>query len=184
MSVVDGDTIRVSIGGTVYSVRYIGVDAPESGQRFAYQAATMNISLVSGKVVTLIKDVSEVDKYDRLLRYVVVGDVFVNYELVRRGVATAKAYPPDTSCHSTFALAEGEAFREKEGMWAPTPTPPPPPPSGSSGGNCHPSYPTVCIPPPPPDLDCPDIPYRRFKVIPPDPHRFDGDNDGIGCESG
>ena len=55
---------------------------------------------------------------------------------------------------------------------------------GGGGGNCHPSYPTVCIPPPPPDLDCGDIPYRRFAVVGSDPHRFDGDNDGIGCESG
>lgn len=55
--------------------------------------------------------------------------------------------------------------------------------SSNSTGNCHPSYPTVCIPPPPPDLDCSDIPYRRFRVIGKDPHRFDGDNDGIGCES-
>jgi hypothetical protein len=63
-------------------------------------------------------------------------------------------------------------------------TPPPPPPAG---GNCAPSYPTVCIAPPPPDLDCKDIPYRNFKVrydVPdPDPHRFDGDRDGVGCES-
>jgi hypothetical protein len=48
---------------------------------------------------------------------------------------------------------------------------------------CDPSYPTVCIPPPPPDLDCSQIPYRRFKVLQPDPHGFDRDRDGIGCES-
>jgi len=47
---------------------------------------------------------------------------------------------------------------------------------------CDPSYPTVCIPPPPPDLDCKDIPYRRFRVLSPDPHHFDGDHDGTGCE--
>jgi micrococcal nuclease len=43
----------------------------------------------------------------------------------------------------------------------------------------------VCIPPPPPDLDCGDIPYRNFTVRHdvPDPHRFDGDKDGVGCES-
>lgn len=69
-----------------------------------------------------------------------------------------------------------------------TPVPPTPiPPTAAPqpvASNCHPSYPTVCIPPPPPDLDCKDIPYRRFTVLPPDPHRFDGnDNDGIGCES-
>ena len=47
---------------------------------------------------------------------------------------------------------------------------------------CDPSYPTVCIPSPPPDLDCGDIPYRRFLVVGSDPHNFDGDGDGIGCE--
>ena len=49
--------------------------------------------------------------------------------------------------------------------------------------NCDPSYPTVCIPPPPPDLNCADVPFTGFKVIPPDPHHFDGDKDGVGCES-
>lgn len=57
------------------------------------------------------------------------------------------------------------------------------PPSLSPAGNCDPSYPDVCIPPSPPDLDCGDITYRRFQVLPPDPHRFDGDIDGVGCES-
>jgi uncharacterized repeat protein (TIGR01451 family) len=61
------------------------------------------------------------------------------------------------------------------------PLPPPPP------ANCHPSYPTVCIPPPPPDLDCGQISFRNFLVIytvpGPDPHNFDGDRDGVGCES-
>lgn len=49
---------------------------------------------------------------------------------------------------------------------------------------CDPAYPSVCIPSPPPDLDCGDIEYRRFEVLQPDPHRFDGDKDGIGCERG
>jgi hypothetical protein len=52
------------------------------------------------------------------------------------------------------------------------------------GANCSPAYPTVCIAPPPPDLDCKDIPYRRFVVLPPDPHRFDSDHNGLGCEQG
>ena len=68
---------------------------------------------------------------------------------------------------------------------APTATPVPPPtatPVPVRSSNCDPSYPTVCIPPSPPDLDCGEIPYRRFQVRPPDPHRFDGDHDGIGCE--
>jgi len=53
----------------------------------------------------------------------------------------------------------------------------------SSRSKCDPSYPTVCIPPPPPDLDCKDIPYKKFSVLRPDPHNFDSDRDGIGCES-
>ena len=60
-------------------------------------------------------------------------------------------------------------------------TPPTPSPQ-TNENNCDPSYPTVCIPPPPPDLDCGDIPHRNFIVLQPDPHRFDGDKDGIGCE--
>lgn len=67
------------------------------------------------------------------------------------------------------------------------PLPPGPPPSGPPPPMvrprvCDAAYPTVCIPPPPPDLDCADIPHRNFRVLPPDPHRFDGDRDGIGCE--
>ena len=54
----------------------------------------------------------------------------------------------------------------------------------STKEKCDPAYPTVCISPPPPDLDCNEISYRRFKVLRPDPHGFDRDGDGIGCESG
>ena len=50
--------------------------------------------------------------------------------------------------------------------------------------SCDPSYPGVCIAPAPPDFDCGDISHRRFEVQPPDPHGFDGDLDGIGCEQG
>jgi hypothetical protein len=69
---------------------------------------------------------------------------------------------------------------------APRPKPRPKPATTTaapSRGNCDPSYPDVCIAPAPPDLDCPEVPYKRFRVIGADPHRFDADNDGIGCES-
>lgn len=49
--------------------------------------------------------------------------------------------------------------------------------------NCDRSYPDFCISPPPPDLDCGDITRKDFTVLQPDPHRFDADKDGIGCES-
>lgn len=47
---------------------------------------------------------------------------------------------------------------------------------------CDPSYPDICLAPPPPDLDCADIDFTSFRVLQPDPHHFDGDKDGIGCE--
>ena len=56
------------------------------------------------------------------------------------------------------------------------------PDSTAGREGCDPSYPTVCIPPSPPDLDCADITHRSFPVLPPDPHRFDGGGDGLGCE--
>jgi len=54
---------------------------------------------------------------------------------------------------------------------------------GGGRGGCDASYPTICIPPPPPDLDCSDIRYTNFTVVPPDDHHLDGDGDGIGCET-
>lgn len=65
----------------------------------------------------------------------------------------------------------------------PTPVPPPTATPAAVQTNCDPSYPTLCIPPNSSDLDCPDLNVKRFPVLPPDPHRFDGDHDGIGCES-
>jgi hypothetical protein len=53
----------------------------------------------------------------------------------------------------------------------------------NNNNNCSPAYPGVCIPPAPPDLNCPDIPYRNFVVLAPDPHGFDRNNDGVGCEN-
>jgi hypothetical protein len=56
---------------------------------------------------------------------------------------------------------------------------------GGNGRGCDPSYPEDCMPPLPPDLNCGDsgVP-NNVKVVPPDPHRLDGDNDGVGCEGG
>lgn len=53
----------------------------------------------------------------------------------------------------------------------------------SQTGNCDSAYPDFCIASPPPDLNCPNLPDSDFTVFPPDPHGFDRDADGIGCES-
>jgi endonuclease YncB( thermonuclease family) len=121
--VIDGDTIKVSIAGAIYDVRYIGVDTPELNDKrpqfsaLAQEAARLNRQLVEGKVVQLEKDISETDHYGRLLRYVYVDDTFVNAELVRQGLASAKAYEPDTKYRSYFEELEAKARQDKIGIW-------------------------------------------------------------------
>jgi len=105
INVIDGDSIRVAIQGTIFEVRYIGIDSPEfdSEQRHAaVEAAYANEKVLSSSILYLFKDKSNSDKYGRLLRYVISGGKFVNLELVRSGHAQAKTYFPDTSCHLTF----------------------------------------------------------------------------------
>jgi len=53
----------------------------------------------------------------------------------------------------------------------------------SQTGDCDPAYPDVCIASTPPDLNCADVPDKGFTVLSPDPHGFDRDGDGVGCES-
>lgn len=189
--VIDGDTIDVSFDGRVYRVRYIGMDTPETVnpntpvECMGKEASAANARMVGGQTVRLEKDISETDRYGRLLRYVYVGDLFVNAELVRLGYAQVSTFPPDVRYQNLFLQLQSEARNAGRGLWGGCIEPTQPPrviPPTTVRGNCDPSYPTVCIPPPPPDLDCPDIPYRRFAVVGSDPHRFDGDNDGIGCE--
>ena len=76
--IIDGDTIEVNIYGSNYKVRYIGIDTPEVGQPCSAEATAANRVLVEDKTVYLEKDVSEIDKYGRLLRYVYVGDTMAN----------------------------------------------------------------------------------------------------------
>ena len=118
IQIVDGDTIIIEGG---YEVRYIGIDTREThpeAEITSVRALKLNRDLVEGKVVRLEKDVSEKDKYGRLLRYVYVDDVFVNAELVRKGLAWAKAYPPDTKYQDYLEQMENEAREAGRGMWA------------------------------------------------------------------
>src|SRR6185436_19051123 len=70
IDIVDGDTIKVQIDGEVYPLRYIGIDSPERGLPYADEATAADEELVGGSTVFLEKDVSETDRFGRLLRYV------------------------------------------------------------------------------------------------------------------
>jgi len=119
--VVDGDTIGVTVNGQSYRLRYIGVDSPEPGEPRGIEAQRANTELVLGQTVLLEKDVSDTDRYGRLLRYVWIGDMMVNAELVRIGWARAQAYPPDTRYHELFVQLERQARDAQRGLWAPQP---------------------------------------------------------------
>jgi endonuclease YncB( thermonuclease family) len=116
--VVDGDTIHVRINGATYKIRYIGIDTAEVGDPCSAEATAANRQLVEGKIVQLEKDVSETDRYGRLLRYVYVGDTMVNAELVRQVYAQVYTYPPDVKYSKRFLDLQRQAREAKRGCWA------------------------------------------------------------------
>ncbi len=127
IKVIDGDTIEIEGG---QKVRYIGIDTPETKhpqkavQCFGKEASEKNKELVEEKRVRLEKDVSEKDKYGRLLRYVYlpagkagVGEIFINDYLVRQGYAYAATFPPDVKYQQLFLDAQKEARENNRGLW-------------------------------------------------------------------
>lgn len=120
VEVRDGDTINVLDENGVESVRYIGIDTPEVGQfqtKLGMEAYQKNVDLVLGKEVSLYTDTTDVDAYDRSLRYVFVDDVWVNHELVALGLAEEEPYEPDTACRWELTKAEMKAREAHLGIW-------------------------------------------------------------------
>ena len=127
--VIDGDTIEIEGG---QKVRYIGINAPEffhdtNGRKtaqecFANEAYLENKRLVEKKTIRLEKDLSETDKYGRLLRYVYIpatnsGELFLNDYLVRQGYAKTMTVKPDTKFYPQLKQAEKEARENNQGLW-------------------------------------------------------------------
>jgi endonuclease YncB( thermonuclease family) len=182
--IVDGDTLVARLTARKSErVRILGIDTPEVGTCYAAQATAAASTLALGKTVRLVGDPTQTvrDRYSRLLAYVVLpGGVDLGRTLVARGAAKVYVYDRPFARVASYRAAEAAARRRDLGQWSSCASNGAP----KTGGRCDPSYPTVCIPPPPPDLDCKDVPYHNFKVLPPDPHGFDGrDDDGVGCES-
>lgn len=209
-SVTDGDTIRLANGSRV---RLLQIDAPEKGGECYSRKATKILRglLPAGTRVRLEIDpgLDRKDRYGRLLRYVWAAGVNVNVELVRAGAAAPYFYRGERGRYAKQLLRAARDARAREiGLWqacrgtvldpehaidatsdlpgeaaaplaaGPDTTAP------AAGGGCDPSYPDFCIPPPPPDLDCRDVTGTHFTVIGRDPHGFDGNDDGVGCETG
>lgn len=127
--VVDGDTFEIEAGSERFKVRMIGVDTPETVDPrrpvgcFGKSASEETKRLIEGKQVILTKDISETDKYDRLLRYVFLPlsdgqNLFINDYLVRQGFANASSYPPDVKYDARLSQAETEARENLRGLWS------------------------------------------------------------------
>lgn len=168
--IIDGDTFVLASGQTV---RLIGIDAPEKNDCFATESTSELSNLIGGKNIRLEKDVSETDRYRRLLRYIWVDQTFVDDQLVRRGFATAKDYPPDSKYKEQFAQAEVEARINNRGLWGACSV------DQSAGQSVSEAS----------DRDCGDFKTHAeaqafFSAAGPgDPHKLDSDGDGLACES-
>jgi micrococcal nuclease len=121
--VVDGDTIEVRLEGRIEDVRYIGIDTPETVkpgtpvQCFGARASSFNHGLVEHHQVRLVFGVERRDVYGRLLAYVHLGRLFVNAELVRRGLARTLTIPPNDRFAPLFARLERRAAKAGRGLW-------------------------------------------------------------------
>lgn len=203
--IYDGDTILVSIGHDSFTVRIMGMDTPEEFdpdvpvECFAAEASARTAQLIpEGTLIYLDRDITDFDRFGRTLRYVWYIDGDGRYRLledsmIREGYAVLSVFRPNLKYVHLLAEAQARAQESGLGLWgacggadtplgAPSPTPTPVP---AKPPLCDPAYPGVCIPPISEfgDLDCRDVIYRWFVVLPPDPHRFDVDGDGYGCQS-
>ncbi len=206
--VIDGDTVDIVFrDGETERVRLLGIDTPETFtanepneysnitdmdclDKWGILATKFAVQELHGETVTIVVDplAGERGSFGRLLAYIQIDGEDFNSKLIRNGYA--RVYIEGASSRKNeYVSLQDEAMFMGTGLWgcissSRVPfTTVSPASSTTSSTNCNSSYPTVCIPSPPPDLDCRDISYKNFKVLPRDPHRFDGDNDGVGCES-
>jgi len=112
--VIDGDTIELENG---FIVRYLGINAPESGQNFYEEAKQRNKELVEGKKVKLEYDVQIYDNYQRILAYVFVDDIFVNLQLVKEGLALVETISPNIKYIDDLLNAQKYAKENGLGIW-------------------------------------------------------------------
>lgn len=112
--VIDGDTVILSTGE---KVRLLGIDTPERGEHFYEEASDRLRELIGKKEVRLTKDVSETDRYGRLLRHIYVDDLWVNELMIKEGYAKFITYPPDVSHVENFKSLQKQALENNRGMW-------------------------------------------------------------------
>lgn len=169
--VIDGDTIRVN----EHSIRFALASAPEIKDTGGYEAQDFmdDICPVGSEALVDEDDGQTQGSHGRIVAVIYCNGMNLNEELLDANLGHLDTeFCKDSEFAKTkWAIKHG--CKENSSQLNIDVTEP----------DCDPSYPDVCIPSPPPDLDCSDIIYRDFEVLQPDPHRFDGNYDGIGCET-
>jgi len=166
--IIDGDTIYADS----YKIRLSLVNTPEKGELGFTQSTSFTAMScpVGSRIIVDQDDGQPFDNYDRMVGKVYCETGIINEMLLRNGHAEIL---PQYCFRSEFTE---ESWAQEYGCAKPDF-------SKVEKEECDPSYPDFCIVPNHPDLDCGEISERNFRVLPPDPHRFDADKDGIGCES-
>lgn len=172
--VIDGDTIYIETGE---KVRLICIDTPEYYEEGYVEAREFLEDLILGEKVELIKDISETDKYGRLLRYIYLSDAtFVNELIVKQGYGEYYYYYPDTTLCPIIKEAENYAKEHKLGIWEDWEEPELPEEDYDCSYNKY-----NCA-----DFNTQKEAQEAFEYcggLANDIHRLDGDNDGLACES-
>jgi micrococcal nuclease len=125
VSVVDGDTIVLSVQNQTETVRLLGIETPETVhptrpiECFGPEASAFTkATLEKGSVVKLVRDVEPRDRYQRLLVYLFLTDgTLFNQLLIDRGLARTLSIEPNTAFASKFASHESSARNRRVGLW-------------------------------------------------------------------
>ena len=175
--IIDGDTIKVH----GKSVRFALASTPELNEFGGIESKEFIESVCPVGSTALVDEDDKQTKgsYGRIIGVVYCNGLNLNGELLESGFG----YISSNFCSKSEFAKENWAQRNGCGITEETSLPKSSTNVEPTQNNCDPSYPDFCTPSPPPDLDCGDISQKRFTVLQPDPHRFDGDKDGIGCES-
>ncbi|MDH3311971.1 MAG: thermonuclease family protein [Nitrosopumilus sp.] len=175
--IIDGDTIHVDN----QSVRFSLASAPELKGFGGVDSRNFiqTICPVGSEVLVDEDDGHILGSYGRMVGMITCNDVNLNEELLDANLGHLEVRFCSSSefANESWAIKHGCIANSVSKSVAPVQD------FQIDENKCDPSYPDFCIPSGPPDLDCKDIPQKRFTVLPSDPHRFDGDKDGIGCES-
>ena len=172
-------------------IRLICIDTPEKGEEYYFEAKDYLEELVLEKNIELVKDISETDRYGRLLRYIYVDGIFVNKKIVQEGYAKAYWYKPNTKFCPEIQEAENYARKEDKRIWEDENEEKnyeKPEIENENNSEANSQENCQCIS----DLDCPDFSSHNeaqecyeycFKITGKDFHRLDREKDGLACET-